>query len=144
MCALPLATELSHLRSFIGLQQLRFKAKDIVKLTVTGEVETRNIAPLLLLPFVENAFKHSTASQSENIYISIEITLSEAGILHFSCENSFLPVTNTKNLDKGIGLVNVQKRLDLLYPNAHSLLIKEKNNRFQVTLEINLKKKNNL
>ena len=63
--------------------------------------------------FVENAFKHSTASQSEGIFIDIDIKVSEDGVLNFECRNSYEAQTNTESISKGIGLQNVKKRLEL-------------------------------
>ncbi|WP_435263237.1 sensor histidine kinase [Tenacibaculum sp. nBUS_03] len=132
--------EIEHLKNYTALNELQIENRGSIHFV--SEINTTNflIAPLILNVFVENAFKHSTASQSENIYISISVTLNTSGLLMFFCENSFLPVTNIKNLDKGIGLINVRKRLDLLYPKSHSLFINEDTNRFQVKLAINLNK----
>ena len=88
--------------------------------------------------FVENAFKHSTSSQSDNIYISIKIHVDDTGMLLFECENTFLPKANTDKLSKGIGLENVKKRLHLLYPKTHELHIEQNNNRYKVKLTIQL------
>jgi LytS/YehU family sensor histidine kinase len=101
---------------------------------------TYRIAPLILTVFVENAFKHSTASQSEDIYIGVHINVTEQGILDFECTNSFRRETNTDDLSKGIGLQNVIKRLKLIYHGAHSLSIKETDTLYSVKLNIKLKK----
>ena len=131
----PLATELSHLRSFIGLQQLRFKAKDIVKLTVTGDVATRNIAPLLLLPFVENAFKHGYQLNRAG---AIRIDLKAEEALVFTVENELPPAQVQLQKDQvgGIGLENISRRLQLIYGPDAELDVQSDTNQFKATLTL--------
>ncbi len=135
----PLSKEIKQMQHFINLNELQIEERG--KITV----ETKNIhgnyqiAPLILIVFIENAFKHSAASQTENIKIDISIELLENGILKFICKNNHQPQSNTDNLTNGIGLQNVQKRLDLLYPNAHKLQIINDNNWYKVDLEVDMK-----
>ena len=95
---------------------------------------------MILIVFIENAFKHSTASQTDEIHIDVNLELSDSGILKFVCKNSFQPQSNTDNLSHGIGLENVKKRLQLLYPDAHQLDITKSKNQYEVQLSIELNK----
>ena len=133
----PLGKEVEHLENFINISELQIEERGEV-LFEANIKEEYYIAPLILVVFVENAFKHSTASQSENIFIKVQVEIDEHGHLQFSCVNSFDQESNTENLSSGIGLENVQKRLELLYPNSHQLTIKENNNLYEVSLSLQL------
>ncbi len=134
----PLNKEITHLQNFTKISELQIEGRGTVHFSTEGIRSGLQIAPLILIVFIENAFKHSTASQSENILIEISVQLSKAGILEFVCKNSFQPQSNTDSLSKGIGLKNVQKRLELLYPKAHELKISQKENLFEVELTMDL------
>ena len=125
-----LSQELKHLQDFVALHELQIEERGTVNFESDIMTGSYHIAPLILIVFVENAFKHSTASQSEDISINIQISLSEDGVLLFECENSYLPQANTQQLSKGIGLENVQKRLELLYPHAHELHLEKERKLF--------------
>lgn len=136
----PLAKEVEQLKNFIKLSELQIEERGQVDFSTQNIKTEYQIAPLILIVFIENAFKHSTASQSENIFIQVELELLDSGILHFICKNSFHVHSNTDRLSNGIGLENVQKRLELLYPMAHQLDIKDRDNRYEVRLSIDLNK----
>lgn len=139
----PLPKELEHLKNFTSLQELQIENRGEVSFKTENNSSGFVIAPLILSVFLENAFKHSTASQSENIVITIDIKINGDGILNFKCSNSFLPNTNTQDLSNGIGLANVKKRLEILYPGAHDLSIKDSDGLYVVMLEMKLKKWDN-
>ena len=88
--------------------------------------------------FVENAFKHCTASQVDDISIKIDVEVSDEGVLKFTCENSYRSTSNKEDLSEGIGLQNVRKRLELIYPGSHRLDIDEQSNKYLVKLTIDL------
>lgn len=134
-----LEKEIQCLRDFIQLQELQIEDRWEVQFTVHGQVNDYLISPLILIVFVENCFKHSVSSQTENIRIDIDLSI-ENDQLIMVCVNNFSLHSNTDSLSKGIGLENVQSRLDLLYPNAHALRIKEIGNIYKVRLTLNLKK----
>lgn len=134
----PLTKEIEYLANFIRLQELQIEDRGTVNFTINGQASDKRIAPLLLVVFVENCFKHSTSSMIENIVIDIEFQIKD-NQLNFRCANAFSENGNTQSLSKGIGLENVKTRLDLLYPNAHTLKIKTENNTYLVDLELNLK-----
>ncbi|MBR9921358.1 MAG: histidine kinase [Bacteroidetes bacterium] len=138
----PLSNELEQLRNFINLSRLQFEGRGEVIFHKDIPEGDFRIAPLILPVFVENAFKHSLSSQSQDIYIKIEVTLSPSGHLQFTCENTFSEQTNTDSLSKGIGLQNVQKRLGILYPDAHKLDIDIQKDIYSVSLQLDLKTAN--
>lgn len=133
----PLSKEVQQLGNFTQLYEMQIEERGMVNFLAKIDEPDYRIAPLILIVFIENAFKHSQASQSENIRIDIRIEL-EAGELNFSCQNNFQAVTNTENLSRGIGLENVRKRLQLLYPGAHQLTISETEDQYEVNLSMQL------
>ncbi|WP_316792941.1 sensor histidine kinase [Pedobacter frigoris] len=114
-----LSKEIDYVQSFIELQKLRFKDGASVEMTLQGEIDDQRIVPLILISFVENAFKHGIANDPENP-IKINIIANQK-ILHFSITNK----KNTYNKDEmgGVGLNNVERRLQLLYPDRYKLNI---------------------
>jgi len=114
-----LSTEIEYVNSYIELQKLRFKDGAAIEMTVNGEIEDQQILPLVLISFVENAFKHGVANDpSDPIRINI---IANKKILHFSITNK----KNASNKDEmgGVGLNNVERRLQLLYPERYKLNI---------------------
>lgn len=135
-----LSKELEQLDNFISLSKLQIEGRGKVNFIKAIASENFEIAPLILVVFIENAFKHSASSQTTGITIDIDLTVSQDGKLNFKCRNSYLTQTNTSDLTKGIGLENVKKRLQMLYQDAHQLIIKEQNEIYEVNLEIDLSK----
>ena len=132
-----LEKETEYLQSYIDLQQQRFGKKVIINVTMCQPDKMYDIEPMLLIPFVENAFKHGTGL-IENAQIDIELR-AEKNILYFSVSNKYNPASiEVKDKASGIGLVNVQRRLELLHPGKHTLHITKDNNLFTVSLKINL------
>jgi LytS/YehU family sensor histidine kinase len=132
-----LQKEIDHIRSFIKISELQLEGKGDVVFNSNVQ-EDRSIAPLILIVFIENAFKHSQASQSEDIRISIHIEL-KGDVLTMHCENTYGMQSNQPNTEGGIGLQNAIARLNLLYPEAHKLDIQDDNGIYRVELSINLK-----
>jgi two-component system LytT family sensor kinase len=115
-----LQKEIEYLESFIDLQKIRFKTKTQITLSIKGNITNQQIMPLLLISFVENAFKHGIATDEKHP-IRIQISINENKML-FTIENK----KNNYNKDEtgGIGMVNVIRRLDLTYPNQYKLEVK--------------------
>jgi len=126
-----------YLRSYIDLQQLRFR--DAVKVNFHFKIDSpqKTIEPMLLIPFVENAFKHGIGDVA-NPFIDITLLTNE-DILVFMIENAYNPNDLNKDESHGIGLNNVKRRLQLLYPKTHRLFIEDSNNIYKVNLQIHLK-----
>lgn len=132
-----LKKELQLLENYIDLEKLRKPDADV---TFTNHCanENQQITPLLLLPFVENAFKHGLNTVSKNGFIHLTIKAKEK-ILVLSIENNIPPTTNAQAVEShGIGIENVKKRLELLYPNRYNLDIQRKENAFLVNLQLQL------
>jgi sensor histidine kinase YesM len=133
----PLEEEINYLNNYIELQKLRLESKIKFDYTIDGEFFELQIAPMLLIPFVENAFKHGVNSeQDSNIRISIKANESE---LHFLVANNKVNIQSlTRENSGGIGIKNTKHRLDLIYPSKHLLTIKETETDYTVSLHINL------
>lgn len=131
-----LVREIDYLKNFIALHKLRLKDPDFVQLNIQGNAEGKFVAPLLFIPFVENAFKHGTKNRcSPGIIINIEIKETE---IHFRSLNYFDTESLVKDKTSGIGLANVEKRLALIYPEKYKLNVKKENGEFVVDLSIKI------
>jgi two-component system LytT family sensor kinase len=135
----PLAKEIDQIGNFIKLNELQIEERGTVSFQTGAIPSPYRIAPLILIVFIENAFKHSTASQSDSIDISVSLVVSQEGRLHFMCKNTYLPNGNKDNLSNGIGLENVKKRLQLLYPGKHKLIIRDSGKEYEIELQMDLK-----
>lgn len=129
-----LGKEIRYLENFIELQKLRFKDCFYVQLNISGDTLHQQVVPLVLISFVENAFKHGIITDPDNP-IKINIII-DTGRLVFTIENK----TSVQNKDKtvGIGLSNVRRRLDLLYPNKYNLDISHNESFYSAELSIDL------
>lgn len=133
----PLEKEIDYIQSYIDLQQQRFGKNVKICTTFDNHHNGNEIEPMLLIPFVENAFKHGTGI-IQDAQINIDLK-EEGGILQFTVSNKYNNVANdSKDKSSGIGLNNVRRRLNLLYGRNHALLINKKDNWFTVSLQINL------
>jgi sensor histidine kinase YesM len=138
--SISLGKEIGHIRNYIALEKLRYGNRLEVSLTASGETEGQMIAPLLLIPFVENAFKHGVSDQTDNVWVTIDIKV-KGGWLGVKVENSHAGARNQGDgniIAGGIGLQNVQRRLALLYPDAHKLDLTKETDHYTVDLKIRL------
>lgn len=131
-----LSQEIDFMNNYIDLMKLRTSDKVYVNVRLPGKFEDRRIAPLLFVPFIENAFKHGISNR-EKSFIEISMEINDASII-FRCSNSIhagrdIEATGIKG---GIGLENVKKRLGLLFPAKHDLKITSNEKQFDVYLEI--------
>ena len=129
-------SEAEYLQAYIDLQKQRYG--DELSLQVLFEIkeEWHTIEPMLLIPFVENAFKHGGMLHRPEINVSLSVINSE---LHFIVKNKFEESRALKDKTSGIGLANVKRRLELLYPRKHILKIDKQPDWFIVDLQITLK-----
>jgi len=134
-----LKKELEQLGNFIRLYRLQIEDRGMVRFNVEKISEEFKIAPLILIVFIENAFKHSQSGQSSNIEIDISVAMKD-NQLEFHCRNNYEAVSSLDTVASGIGLKNVQKRLELLYPKKHHLEIEERPRSYQVYLRLELEK----
>lgn len=131
----PMANEIHIINTYIEIERLRIPESAQVSFIYSGVGGTSKIAPMLLLPLVENAFKHGTDSTVGSSYVEA-VLLCDADMLTFVCRNSFKE-SPAKDVG-GIGIQNIRKRLQLLYPQRHSLEIEKKENVFTATLKLKL------
>jgi len=131
-----LSNEIKHIESYVDLQKIQFANKELVSLSTQGKVDNILIAPMLFIPFVENAFKHCNVKNIQNA-IRINFAIDNK-MVNFECNNLFDKTHKiTKDSASGIGLNIIKRRLELLYPERHTLIIKEVDNNFKVSLSIN-------
>ncbi len=129
--------EIDYVSKYIELQKLRLTDMVTIEYEVSGQPDGLVIAPLILMPFIENAFKFGI-STDEHCIIQISITIAD-GRLHLLVSNGLFSKDNQVEHSSGIGIVNARRRLELLYPDKHDLKIKpNKDNKYTVHLDINL------
>lgn len=132
----PLDRELIYINSYIELQKIRLDDTAAVNYAFSGETENKIIAPLVLLPFIENAFKHGV-NPEETSQIDIQISVSDE-YLYMHVFNLKVPHINNPEQRTGYGLENSRKQLQLLYPDRHKLSIDDWEKSFTVNLKIHL------
>ena len=132
----PLAKEIDFLNSFIELQKVRYDSCDI-HFNISGELNNKQIAPMILHTFIDNSFKHGPDKDSESPWIRISITVND-GQLFFTVINSTMQDENHRKKASGIGISNAVKRLDLIYPDKHDLVINQSDNTYSVFLKLEL------
>lgn len=128
-----LENEINHLKDYISLEKLRFHDTLQVNLIKDKTFKNIDIAPMMLIPFVENSFKHGAII--DGVLLVNIIIKRVQNTLSFEVENSVIEKSINKD---GIGLENIKKRLVMLYPNAHTLGIEKNNNSFKVSLTLEL------
>jgi two-component system LytT family sensor kinase len=134
---IPLSREIRQIEDYIGLIRLRTSGENYLNYMLTGQPGHLQIAPMLFVPLIENAYKHSSAKEGENI-ISISVDVHESNVI-FRVNNEFENSPKTEVIStNGIGLNLVRRRLELIYPDRFSFNISENNNRFYVELKLKL------
>jgi len=129
-----LQKEIEQMEAYIALQRLRFGEIGSVRFEITGNPSGKMIAPMLFMPFIENAFKHTDeAGIIKGLSIRFNI---DKNSLEFTCENYISLKEN--NHSGGFGLVNVRKRLEMQYPDNYNLTINKTGQAFKVALKLNL------
>lgn len=131
-----LEKEVEVMKNYIELEKERYGDKIDISVNIEGAIEGQYITPLLILPFLENAFKHGTSEQLERPWMNVDIAVKDH-VLH--CK-----VVNSKNefvafRENGVGIANVRKRLELIYPNKHDLKLTDEGDFFVVKLLVELR-----
>lgn len=134
--AVPLAQEAAHLDTYLTLERLRYDDRVSITFRTEGDLDGARIAPLLLIPFVENSLKHGLHPDPDGGWVEIVLART-ADRLTFRVANS-KPRTAAASDGEGIGLANVRRRLALLYPDAHDLEIRAAPDRFDIVLTLTL------
>ncbi|MEO6549794.1 MAG: sensor histidine kinase [Ferruginibacter sp.] len=129
-----LAKEIEYIGKYIALQKIRTANENYVHFAVTGVIGKKLIAPMVFIPFVENAFKHTNNKKLENAIV-INIIISDDSI-QLVCENKFDPKGKVQPVDSGLGNELIQKRLSLLYPEKHILQVHKTDDLYSIHLTI--------
>lgn len=130
-----LTKEISYVTNFIELQKLRLGHTAVLNYTISGSTIDKKIAPLILIPFIENTFKHGVNPEEISV-ISIDIDIVEHELV-LEVENKKVK-KQTKEVKSGLGIQNAKNRLALLYPQKHQLMVEDLANDFKVTLKLQL------
>jgi sensor histidine kinase YesM len=136
-CEQPLVSlekEIAILRDYFELERIRYGNSIDMQVEIAGDYYGKGISPLLMIPFVENSFKHGASKILREPWIKLFIQADD-DVVHFSLTNS-KPAEEMVNHKRGIGLANVRKRLELLYPAAHLLVIESTTNTYTVNMQI--------
>lgn len=131
---IQLSQEIEYLHKYIELQKIRTSNTTYVNFKVTGSLEGKTIAPMVFISFVENAFKHTNNKKTENA-ITIDIIIEKESII-LNCANKYDPKSTSSQDSHGLGNVLIQKRLNLIYPDKHTLKISNENGLYSVQLII--------
>jgi LytS/YehU family sensor histidine kinase len=130
-----LEKEIEIIKNYVDLEKDRYDNKIEISWSVEGDVRDKVISPLLMFPFLENAFKHSVSEQIEKPWLSVDISV-KSDILRCKIANSkdeFRPYT-----ENGIGIANVKKRLEFIYPGGYDLKLNDEGNFFVVSLLVRM------
>lgn len=135
----PLSKEINYIRNYLDLERLRQGKNMDIHFEVEGEVQDQKIAPLMFIPFLENSFKHGLSNHITTGFVNMKLRV-ENNQVHFNIENSKpdTPPRQDSRRSGGIGLVNIHRRLNLLYPNQYQLDIEDSPKSYAVNLHINL------
>ncbi len=134
---IPVEKEIHYLNDYVDMQKLRKDENYAVEFICAADVKGFSIEPLLLVPFVENAFKHISHHKDRRNFIKIDLRMNNRA-LHFTIANSKEAVEKSTDRHAGIGLNNVKRRLELLYPQKHELKITNETDTFNVDLIIKI------
>lgn len=135
-----LEKEVRLIKDYVGLEKVRYGDRLDLQVNINTEDQYKLIAPLLMIPFVENSFKHGTSQMLRRPWVKLEITC-VGNQLFFNLSNSKPSLAPPGKLNKGIGLNNVKKRLQLLYPGKHQLDIFSTEDTFNVNMQLLLEDK---
>lgn len=128
-----LSQEINFLQSYIALEKLRYEQNTVIEMEVKGEARRTSILPLLLIQFVENAFKHGMKEKSDRNWMKVRLQVTGDELL-FEVDNSYYEAMRSQ----GIGINSVRHILDLQYEGKHEMTMLHEDNRFLVTLKLNL------
>jgi two-component system, LytTR family, sensor kinase len=132
---IPLAHEIAYIQKYIALQKIRTSNEDYVNFQVSGNIGSKQVAPMVFIPFIENAFKHTNNKKVENA-IFVNIVVKDKAI-QLICENRYdSKIVRQANQDGGLGNELVRKRLDLIYKGKHELQVNKTDDFYSVNLTI--------
>ena len=129
--------ELKMIKDYIDLEKIRYGESFNMSLQIQGNPLNKTISPLLLIPFLENSFKHGASQMLTHPWVNLDVVIEDDN-LYFNLSNSKPTLRGEKTITKGLGLSNVKKRLAILYPATHSLNITDDVMSFSVSLKVPL------
>ena len=132
-----LESEIRNIHNYIGLQNMRLASEPGIRVKVSGDLRDQLISPFILITFVENAYKYGVAEERTNSFLDIQLYVNKNEIQFRAINSKSVPMHNNKS-KAGADLLNVKKRLELLYPSRYRLLIKDSPNQYDVSLDIQL------
>lgn len=133
-----LSKEIEYMQNYISLEQLRLNNQVPIEFKIEGETDDIWISPLILITFLENAFKHGVSNNTSGAWINILIRISGKQCVYRVENSKIAAATDTREGKSGIGLQNVQRRLALSYPESHALKVEETADRYSIQLDITL------
>ena len=136
---IDLQKEVQVLHHYLELEKTRFGERLDISINILGDILNNRIPPLLLMPLLENSFKHGASQMTDRAWISMDLAV-EGSLLKFKLINGKPDDEVSLKESSGVGLKNVQRRLELLYPNAHELRISKDDDTFVVVLTVALDK----
>jgi LytS/YehU family sensor histidine kinase len=131
----PLQKEIDYIHDYIDLERIRLNYPFTINFTVVGAVASAEIAPLILLTFMENAFKHGVSDQQQNCTIDVSLVIDDRQI-YYSVSNTKMKTGTQQKLKSGFGLQNVQQRLELSYADRHKLVLTEDETTYTIALTL--------
>lgn len=136
---IPVKKELDFLVNFIELQKIRLTSRIDIRYSIEGTIPDLKVIPLIFEPFIDNAFKHGLKNPADSPFLNASIVF-EAETMRFKIENNFGNIPTIPSKSSGIGLKNIQKRLEFLYsPNEYNYEIQKTDDTFTILLEVKLK-----
>lgn len=134
----PVTKEIEYMKNYIDLEKLRLDNKVPIDFKISGNVENKQIVPLIFITFLENAFKHGVSNTSKKAFVNISINISGNNCEYIVENNKLTPKTEDDLAKSGIGLLNVKRRLELSYPEKYELNVIETDTRYLVNLSLTL------
>jgi sensor histidine kinase YesM len=134
----PLSREMDAMKDYVEIQKLRAGKQAAIKFQIEGETDNLRIAPLLFLPLIENSFKHGIKGETGDSFANIQFSISEKRVICRIGNNKGAAEQVETGDHRGIGLGNLKRRLEMIYPGHHTLTIDDKGNEYHITLNIQL------
>lgn len=133
----PLDKELKQIENYLALERMRYGDRLDIRYSVNGSLTGHRIAPMLIIAFVENSFKHGTSEELNQAWVNVEVETTEQTIT-LKVENSKADsaAADERQYKEGIGLNNVRRRLELLYPDRHELKVLDSQDSFLIVLKL--------
>ncbi|TXH25013.1 MAG: sensor histidine kinase [Cyclobacteriaceae bacterium] len=134
----PLSSEIAYMNDYIHLESIRLNNSFKLDFKISGPVEQATIAPLMLITFLENAFKHGVSDREPDCWIEVRLLVDSSKVLYYHVANKKIQRANQPKLKSGFGLVNVKKRLELSYPKKHTLDVTDTETTYSIDLTLPL------